>query len=180
MIPKDQDPLLEARIRTDSIRAEGMSISVKASSEQLPAIAERLQVPLVSSLTADLTAHRFRGGFRVKGRIHAALEQECVVTFEPVVQTIDEVVDRVFLPGAPEETEVAQGAEVFIDLEGEDLPDWFEGPELDLSELLLETTALAIDPYPRKPDAQIPDDASDEAAEMSPFAALKSLKSTNE
>ena len=47
--------------------------------------------------------------------------------------------------------EPAPGAEVFVDLEGEDLPDHFDGPEADLSEWLIETLALALDPYPRKP-----------------------------
>ena len=43
------------------------------------------------------------------------------------------------------------GSEVFIDLEDDDFPDHIDGPEVDLSALLIETLALAIDPYPRRP-----------------------------
>ena len=51
-------------------------------------------------------------------------------------------------------------AEVFVDLEGDDMPDHFEGHEADLSDLIVETLALAIDPYPRAPDASLEDRAS--------------------
>jgi uncharacterized metal-binding protein YceD (DUF177 family) len=64
-----------------------------------------------------------------------------------------------------------------VNLEDDDLPDYFEGNEIDLADLVLEVFALAIDLYPRKPGAELPEDmAGDDPAELSPFAALKALK----
>ena len=66
---------------------------------------------------------------------------------------------------------------MFVDVEGEDEPDYFEGPEADLSELIIETLSLAIDPYPRAPGVVLDtEDADDEEETASPFAALKGLR----
>jgi len=51
--------------------------------------------------------------------------------------------------------------------------------------LVIETIGLAIDPYPRKPDAALPDDLvedddPEEDAAPSPFAALKNWKKPSE
>ena len=68
-------------------------------------------------------------------------------------------------------------AEVFVDLEGEDIPDHFDGNEADLSDLIVETIALGIDPYPRAPGESIDSLGLPQAeAEIHPFAALKKLK----
>jgi hypothetical protein len=65
-----------------------------------------------------------------------------------------------------------------VDLEGEDLPDHFDGPEADLSDLVVETLALAVDPYPRRDGESLTDlglaDPADEPE--SPFDKLKALK----
>ncbi len=42
---------------------------------------------------------------------------------------------------------------------------------IDLGEALAEQLALALDPYPRKPGAKLPSEASDDGA--NPFSALK-------
>ena len=48
------------------------------------------------------------------------------------------------------------------------------GGQVDLGELVAEEVALALDPYPRHPDAALPPEASD--PEENPFAALAALK----
>lgn len=176
----DETPLLDASLRVDSIPVDGRQVLVEATAAQMPPLAERLKVPGLSSFKAKVTAMRFRGGLRASGEVTAELTQECVVTFEPVFQKLKEPIDRVFLPGQRPEIDHEQGAEVFVDLDGEDLPDWYHGPELDLTDLLVETIALAINPYPRKPGAELPPEAVDESVEPSPFAALAALKSTGQ
>jgi uncharacterized metal-binding protein YceD (DUF177 family) len=49
--------------------------------------------------------------------------------------------------------------------------------EFDLADLVIEVFALAIDLYPRKPGVELTEELKgDDPAELSPFAALKSLK----
>jgi uncharacterized metal-binding protein YceD (DUF177 family) len=168
--------LADATFRSDNMPAAGRQVRASASDDERSAIAGFLEVSGVPRLDVDLTALPFRDGIRVSGRLRAEVVQPCVVTFVPVHQKIDEPVDRVFLPGREKAATQAQG-EVFVDLEDDDAPDYFEGPEVDLSDLVLETLALAIDPYPRAPGASL-DDVLPQAdsGEESPFASLKSLK----
>jgi len=178
MSRKSPESFHDAAFRVDRVPAEGRRITVEADAEELAALTERLKVSAVEMLTADLTASRFRGGVRVEGRLRSRVVQPCVVTFEPVTQDIDEPVDRVFLPASQRPHEPDPDAEAFVDLEGEDPPDYIDGPEVDLSELLIETLSLAIDPYLRAPGAELeaPAIEGDVEEETSPFARLKALK----
>lgn len=175
---REAKPLLpDAVVRVDQISAAGRTLSVKADDEALARLTERLKISALERLTADVRVTRFRGGLRATGELKATVVQPCVVTAEPVTQEIDEPVDRIFLPASQRAREIEPGAETFVDLEGEDPPDYIEGPELDLTELLVETVALAIDPYPRAPGASLEtlDVPSDDVG-TSPFARLKELK----
>lgn len=169
--------LLDLRLRTDRIGGEPRELVAAADAEAREALAERLDVLAVEALDARLVLARFRGGIRVTGRVCARIAQACVVSFVPVFQDIDEPVDRVFLPASQRPREPDPGSEVFVDLEGEDPPDYIDGPEIDLSELVVETVSLAIDPYPRAPDAELSElGAGDADEEAGPFAGLKALK----
>jgi len=171
-------PALDASIRMENLPATGRDVVVAATDEQRIAIAEQLKITAIEKLDATLSAKRFRGGIRVLGQLKAVIEQPCVITFEPVTQVIDEPIDRVFLPSHDKAHSVPQGAEIFVDVAGDDEPDRFDGPEVDLSDLIIETLALALDPYPRAAGASVAsikvDDGDD--GEVSPFSRLKALK----
>ncbi|WP_404404404.1 YceD family protein [Pelagibacterium halotolerans] len=168
---------LDARVKVDKIPAEGRVVTIETDDDQRTHLADRFQVSAVNAFAATVTATRFRGGVRAQGRVTGEVVQPCVITRDPVVQKIDEPVDRVFLPGRHRADDAGAGAEVFVNLEDEDFPDYFEGDEIDLADLVMEVFALAIDLYPRAPGAHLPDGVSgDDPAEASPFAALKSLK----
>lgn len=167
--------LADASFRSDHMPVEGREIRATASAEERGEIATFLEVSELPRLAVELTALPFRDGIRVSGRLRAAVVQPCVVTFVPVHQDIDEPVDRVFLPGRDKPGTPL--GEVLVDPDEDDAPDYFEGPEVDLSDLVLETLALAIDPYPRAPGASVADVLPpDEDPEDLPFASLKSLK----
>ena len=168
---------LDAVIKADKIPTDGRVVTIETDDEQREALAERLKVSEVTDFSAKVTATRFRGGIRAQGNVVGTIIQPCVVTGDPVSQSIDESVDRIFLPGQDAASQATAGAEIFVNLEDDDLPDYFEGNEIDLTELVLEVFALAIDLYPRKPGAELPGGvAGDDPAELSPFAALKALK----
>ena len=174
-------PILDASVRLDALPPDGRTVTVEASGDQRAAIAERLDIVSVESLTAKLVARPIKRGIEVSGTMAADVTQACVVSFEPVPEHIEEKLQRLFLQGATHDDEPSPGAEVFVDLDGEDQPDHFDGPEADFSEWLIETLSLALTPYPRKPGIEIDAayvDADDE--NESPFAALRDLKSTKD
>jgi hypothetical protein len=169
--------LVDASIRLDSMPVTGRDLEVTPSAEERAAIATQIEVTSVDALAVRLHAVRFRGGIRVTGRLTASVTQPSVVTLEPLTQEIAEPIDRIFLPGGEKQFAGPANAEVFVDLEGEDVPDHFEGNEADLSDLIVETLALAVDLYPREPDVSLEDTGfKPDLDATSPFAALKALK----
>jgi len=172
----DRIHIPDATLRLDSVPAEGRKLDLVVDVPEREAIAARLGVTSVDRLEARLRALRFQGGFRMTGTLEARITQPSVLTLDPVTQAIREDMDRVFLPTGEKAFAEEADAEIFVDLEGDDVPDHFEGNEADLSELLIETLALAIDPYPKGEGESLPmaGDAPDE--DEKPFAALKALK----
>lgn len=169
--------LNEASVRLDSMPATGRELHVVPSEQERAALARRLDITSVDRLEVTLHAVKFRGGMRVTGRLTAAITQPSVVSLDPVSQAIAEPIDRIFLPGGEKDYAGPAGAEVFVDLEGEDIPDHFEGNEADLTELIVETLALAIDPYPRAEGESLEDIGLEpDLDEDHPFAALEALK----
>ena len=169
--------LHDASIRLDSMPVAGRDVTVSPSEEERAAIAAQLGVSSVDALEVKLHAVKFRGGIRVTGRLNAEITQPSVVTLEPLKQEIGEPIDRIFLPGGEKEYAGPANAEIFVDLEGDDVPDHFEGNEADLSDLIVETLALAVDLYPREPGTSLEDAGyTPDVDEASPFAALKALK----
>lgn len=144
------------------------------------AIADHLDVVSVESAAFEAKVVPWkRDGVRIEGRLAADLTQACVVSLEPVAASIDEPFEAILVPegsklAAPRQTD----AEMLLDAEGEDPPETFEGDTIDLADVWLEFLALAIDPFPRKPDAELPGEA--EEGNPSPFAALAALKPAND
>lgn len=166
----------DGSIRLDSMPIAGRDIDITVEREAREAIAAQLEVTALDRLQVKLHAVKFRGGIRVTGRLKALVTQPSVVSLEPVTEEIEEAVDRIFLPGGEKDYAGKADAEVFVDLEGDDMPDHFEGNEADLSDLIIETLALSIDPYPRLPGESVGIAGDDDDEEDSPFAGLKALK----
>jgi len=158
----------------DLVETGAQSREIAADAGERAALAGRFGVENVRSLEAELTAAPRKNGVRVTGRVRATLDRTCVATLGPVVETIDEAVDIVFMRGAGE---AAPGEEIEIDA---DAPEPLEGDEIDLGEIAAQQAALAMDPYPRAEGVgprdhydQRPDPETDRP---SPFAKLKALK----
>lgn len=176
-----EEPIFDAVVRIDKLPASGRSISVEANETERAAIAEAMQILSVERFSATLSIAPLRGGLRAQGHLDAEVTQASVVSFEPVAETVSEDIDRVFLPAPKDSHAPAPGAEVFIDLENDDFPDHIDGPEVDLSALLLETLALALDPYPRLPGESLDSlGVSVDDGPTGPFAGLARLKGGNE
>jgi hypothetical protein len=156
----------------------GLHREFDAKPSECKALAELggLRDVLSASASLDLTPMR-EGRVHVVGRVRARVGQTCVVTLDPVENDIDEAIDLMFAP--PEQIPaladlVDEAAE--SDVEIPDPPEPIAGGMIDLGRLSTDALFLAIDPYPRKPDAifeppAVPDDPEDH-----PFAALKALR----
>lgn len=143
--------------------------------ERLAAAWGVLEVP---QLIADLTLVRQKDGVvHVTGTVKAAVVQECVVSFQPVRQEIEELIDSRFSDrAAPVDPGQRAGLEVHIDVAAE-TPEPVRDGLIDISTLVLEHAALAIEPYPRAEGAEIPEEYANKggSSEESPFAMLSQL-----
>lgn len=157
-----------------AVGPEGRRQTVRATEAECAALARRFGIPAVNALGAELELRVEGGGaIRARGRLRASVVQSCVVTLEPVTQALDEAVDLRFLPSGKEPSD-----------EDPDGPDEIptERGVMELGEALAEQLSLALDPYPRAPDATLPAlDAVEEedepaAKRPNPFAVLKGGK----
>lgn len=163
--------------------SKGFDLKIEANEKERAALAEAHDLDAVEAFVADVELKRWRkDGVRVKGRIFADVVQACVVTLAPVHQHIDAPFEAVFLPeGSRLNRPLDEEGAMIVDPEGADLPETFEGGVIDAGAVAEEFFELAIDPYPRAPDAELPqaesaqEEDADDAAE-SPFAKLSSLR----
>jgi uncharacterized metal-binding protein YceD (DUF177 family) len=156
----------------------GLHRDLEAGPAARNAIAEvgGLREVLSASVSLDVTP-KSGGRFHVAGRVRARVGQTCVVTLDPIENDIDEEVDLIFAP--PEQ--IPQLADLVddaaeSDVEIPDPPEPIENGVIDLGRLATDALFLAIDPYPRKPDAVFEPPVVADDPEDHPFAALKALQ----
>jgi hypothetical protein len=146
-----------------------------AAREAMAAVAGLREI-LFARASLDVTP--ISGGrVHVTGRVQARIGQTCVVSLDPIENDIDEAIDLIFAP--PEQIPqladlVDEAAE--SDAEIPDPPEPIEHGVIDLGRLATDALFLAVDPYPRKPDAVFEPLVVAEDPEDHPFAALKVLQ----
>ena len=156
----------------------GVHRDLEAGAAERAAMAEVAGLREVLSARASFDVTPDKGGrFHVVGRVQARIGQTCVVTLDPIENDIDEPIDLTFAP--PEQIPVLadlvdDAAE--SDSEIPDPPEPIENGVIDLGRLATDVLYLAIDPYPRKPDAVFEPVVTAADPEDHPFAALKALK----
>jgi uncharacterized metal-binding protein YceD (DUF177 family) len=162
-----------APVRRDDVPESGLHVDLTADEATRAAAAALAGVPAIPRLAASFDIARQGKGLRVEGEVTAAVEQTCVVTLEPMTSEIREPIDLVFMP--PGGTAPAHATEEEIDLMAADEPEPLVDGVVDLGAVATEFLLLAIDPYPRKPDAVF--DSPDQGdTGPHPFAALAALK----
>ena len=104
-----------------------------------------------------------------------------MVSLEEIENEIVEPIDLIFAPPEqiPELAAPVDDAEVCNE-ETPDPPEPIVGGIIDLGRLATDALFLAIDPYPRKPDAVFVPRVEAADPEDHPFAALKELKTRGE
>ena len=162
----------------------GVEMQIAAEPAELRALARRMKLPDVLMLQADLAIRpQGAGSYLVRGHMRARVAQECVRTLEVFEADVLADVERLFVPAdSPAARALEEGPVVALDEEAPDAPDIIRGDAIDLGELMAETLALSLDPWPRKPgtdfidmEAGAPEEEAPEKAH-NPFAALKGLR----
>lgn len=159
-------------VKLDRMPATAM---VEATEQERAALARRFGLPGLHALTAEVDLVQNGDTIDARGQMKARFDQNCAVSTEPFVNTLDEPIAVRFVPtlavhGEDEEIEFAS-----------DAPDEMEyqGASFDLGEAVAQSFGLALDPYALGPEAEAARHAAglvDENAPSGPFAALAALK----
>jgi uncharacterized metal-binding protein YceD (DUF177 family) len=164
--------------RLDTLSSEPRAVEIGANAEERAALARRFELVAVDRLAAQAWLSRSGESVTAAGTLRAEVTQSCVATGEPVEQIVEEEFRIEFRPhphaSAPEEEVELSESEMDVV--------FYDSGSVDLGEVIADTLSLALDPYPRLPDAELAlREAGVETEEeariaSSPFAALKDLK----
>lgn len=162
-------PELHRPIAVERIGPAGLDITVEATAAECAALARRMELPAIHSLICRVhlapdAAHTLVA----RGHLVAHIVQTCIVSLEDFTTTVEE---RFTVHCVPEGEESEDP-----DPEAPDEITYVDGT-LDLGEAAAEQLALALDPYPRAPGAELPEIEAEPDAH--PFGALGALKRPN-
>jgi len=155
--------------------AQGRHVALEADADARAAIAARLGIVALDRFAVEADLRAVAGGIAATGSVEADVVQACAATDLPVPATIRESFDLRFLreamPDAADEEEVEIGS-----ADCDILP--LEGDRADLGEAAVQTLSLALDPFPRHPDADriLAEKGVLSEEQAGPFAALAGLR----
>ena len=158
-------------VKLDEIGVGRSKIRLSADPVALEALATRFELAGLENLDAELAISRDSKGILAEGRMRSTLSQYCIATSDPVPAVLDESIKIRCVPEPVDRLE--------IELEADDCDSMFyEGQSIDLGEAVAQSLGLALDPYPRSPDAAELLKAAGVKAEedIAPTGALAGLK----
>tara|TARA_R110000824_G_scaffold399843_1_gene606068 strand:+ start:153961 stop:154524 length:564 start_codon:yes stop_codon:yes gene_type:complete len=182
-VPTDMTPEFSKVLAVADVPPNGTFVKFDVSEAERAALAERFGLVAIHSFSGKVGVKPWRRhGLALEGSFTADVVQTCVVSLEPMDARVSENFSLNFLPLEMIERDAARAAEseIIVDVESADEPEVIENGKIDLGEAMSEQLALALDPYPRKPDA-VPAKTviePEDVAEIrpNPFAALEKLK----
>jgi uncharacterized metal-binding protein YceD (DUF177 family) len=149
----------------DRVPNGGCYERLTAEPAECDAVAKRLGLPKIHALAALVRAQPWRDGLKMTGVVDADIDQVSVVSLEPFRSKVRHELERFFMPA---DSNVPEGEEI-IDL--------IAGGEVDMGEIVVETLALELDPYPRREGEEFsPPEEEGAPIATSPFAKLAKLK----
>lgn len=149
----------------DRLGSAGAEYLIEARAEELEPIAQRMKIPAVHRLQCRFRLRRAEGGvIEAHGQLEAEVVQACVLTLDEFPQQVHEDFVVHFVPAGSE-----------TDDDDPESPDQipYDGGAIDLGEAATEQLALALDPYPKKPGAELSAGPEDQPG---PFDALAALR----
>lgn len=157
-------------------RRQSGPLTITADGGERAAIARRFDLVDVAALSATLHMACDGDTLSVTGTLDADVVQRCVATAEPLAAAIHTDIDVRYVPNARLEAEEAE-AEVELGADDLDIIGYSNG-SVDLGDMLAETLYLALDLYPRSPDADawLAARGVKNEVEAGPFGALAALR----
>ncbi|WP_066807973.1 YceD family protein [Sphingomonas asaccharolytica] len=158
--------------RVDTIGDDARTVEIDADAQERAALAKRFDLIGIEKLTGKFTIRRDAAGIVADGRVQAAVTQACSITGDPLPATVDEQVALRFVAEADAGQDEVELGDSDIDV----IP--YEGGTIDLGEVAAETMALALDPFPRGPNAEavLKEAGVLSEEQASPFGVLAGLK----
>ncbi|HAI31107.1 MAG TPA: hypothetical protein DCM48_16515, partial [Thalassospira sp.] len=155
-------------VKTEEMVSGKEKLVVEANEKERAALAERFELVSINSLRAELEVKTASNGeVTVRGPMSAEIVQNCVATLEPVPETVEDTVEVLFSPHVSED-DMPSNPDDLENLSEEELMALLEQPEplvdgkIDLGEVVAQFLAVAMDPYPRKDDAELPESIQSE------------------
>ncbi len=156
--------------------AHGKRVMLSADADARAAIAARLGLIALDQFDVEAEARAIASGVAATGHVKAKVTQPCAATGLPVPATINESFDLRFLRDV-QSGEAVEEEEIEITTQECDiLP--LDGDAFDLGEAAVQTLSLALDPFPRHPDADriLAEKGVLNEGQAGPFAALAALR----
>ncbi|MEL7485889.1 MAG: hypothetical protein AAGJ87_01605 [Pseudomonadota bacterium] len=147
--------------------ADGASVTLVADEAARVAVAQRLNIPAVHDLRGAIEARAHADGADISGRLTATLGRRCVASLD----LINEEIDEPFSVAYRRAPEFAREDEDFVF--GDDDVETLETDVVDLADLLVQQTALAMAAFPRKDGATGLVEQYGDGGSISPFAVLQ-------
>lgn len=138
----------------DDIQAEPRQFLLQGQEKQLSDLAKRFKLVALNSFSAAVSVYSDRKDktIWIKGTITAELVQQCVVTLGDVPEKLDESFELMLV--SPEMAEQLDEDEVYLDPEAPDY-DAFEGATVPVGDMVAQTLAVLMNPYPKQEGAEI-------------------------
>jgi uncharacterized metal-binding protein YceD (DUF177 family) len=158
-------------VKLSEVGDHSRNIRLTADAAERSGLMARFDLAALDSLEAEISLKPETAGVVATGRFTASLAQYCIASNDPVPALLNEPIHIRFIP------EPVVGGE--IELEAGDCDTMFhDGQTIDLGEAVAQSLGLALDPYPRSPEAQKILKAAGVTAEdeIAPLGALASLK----
>jgi Large ribosomal RNA subunit accumulation protein YceD len=141
-------------VALNDIPEEGRHFALVAAPDTRASISRMAGLRDLPRLEADFEVTRQGDdGLRVVGRVSATVGQICVVSLEPLANTIEEHIDLVFIPKRADEMTAAETEKGSRAEAKWDEPEALIDGVVDLGVVATEFLILGLDPYPRKPGA---------------------------
>lgn len=176
MVNQSAVPEFVRPVVLEQIGPDGLDLEIEADSDERARLTDRFELLSLDRLAARLHLAVAPSGIsvRVSGRFQARFAQECIVSLEPAELEIDQILEAEFGPAAAE-------PDILVSIDGPDPVEPLVDGRIDLGELVVQHMALALSPYPRKPDAEPPEwpeesGKTEESVEGRPFSVLATLR----
>ncbi|WP_373491702.1 DUF177 domain-containing protein [Parasphingorhabdus sp.] len=147
--------------------------TLSTSEEERSKLALRFDLPKITTLDASYTLLAGENRIAFTGRLESDLQQRCSVTGESFQVRLREEFDIAFTP----KVEI-EGVDEEIELTEEDCDIIeYDNGQIDLGEAIAQTLYLALEPFPRGPNADIvAREVLKSEEEAGPFGVLAALK----